>query len=225
MQPVLEPGRHPEVAAAAAQRPKQVRMRLGVDVQQLAVGGHDLGGQQVVDGEAVLADQVANAAAEGDAAEPDRAGVTEPGRQPVGARRGGVLARGQACLCPSGAPFGVDVQRLHGRQVQHDPAVGGAVPGEAVTAAADRQWQPRLACQLHDVCDLPCVRDSNDDRWPVVEAAVEDGAGLVVAGVVGPEHSTIERSAQLRDRDGGLHEESSFMTKADRSLCWPGEGL
>jgi hypothetical protein len=54
-----------EVAAAAADRPKQLRMGLVVDVQQLAVGGHHLGGQQAVDGQAVLSDQVPDAAAEG----------------------------------------------------------------------------------------------------------------------------------------------------------------
>jgi hypothetical protein len=56
VQPELEPGRHPEVAAAAADRPEQVRMPLVIDAQQPAVGGHDLGGQQVVDGQAVLSD-------------------------------------------------------------------------------------------------------------------------------------------------------------------------
>jgi hypothetical protein len=83
VQPVLEAGGHPEVAAAAADRPEQVGVVLVVGPQQPAVGGDEVGGQQVVDGQAVLADQVADAAAKGDAADADRAGVAEPGRQPI----------------------------------------------------------------------------------------------------------------------------------------------
>ena len=64
VEPELEPGHDPEVAAAAADRPEQVRLVLGVDQPDLAVGGHDLGGEQVVDRQAVLADEVADAAAE-----------------------------------------------------------------------------------------------------------------------------------------------------------------
>ena len=81
-----EPGRDPEVAAAAADRPEQVGLGLGVDATELAVGGHDLGREQVVDGQAVLANQVPDAAAERDPADPDRAGVAEPGREAVRAR-------------------------------------------------------------------------------------------------------------------------------------------
>ena len=90
VQPVLEAGGHPEVAATAADRPEQVRVVVGVGPQQLAVGGDEVGGQQVVDGQAVLADQVADAAAEGDPADADRAGVAEPGRKPI-ARRGAAV--------------------------------------------------------------------------------------------------------------------------------------
>ena len=60
---------------------------LGVDAEQLAVGGHDLGGEQGVDRQAVLADEVADAAAERDPADPDRAGVAEPDRQAVRGQR------------------------------------------------------------------------------------------------------------------------------------------
>jgi hypothetical protein len=47
VQPGLEPGHNAEVAAAA-DRPEEVGTGLGVDPQELAIGGHDLGGQQVI---------------------------------------------------------------------------------------------------------------------------------------------------------------------------------
>ena len=46
VEPELEPGHDAEVAAAATDRPEQVRLVLGVDVQELAVGGDDLGREQ-----------------------------------------------------------------------------------------------------------------------------------------------------------------------------------
>jgi hypothetical protein len=65
MQPVLEAGGDAEVPAAPADRPEQVRVLLSIDQQQLAVGGDDPGGQEVVDREPVLADEVTDAAAQG----------------------------------------------------------------------------------------------------------------------------------------------------------------
>ena len=100
VQPVPEPGRDAEVAAAAPDRPEQIRVCLGIDVQQLAVGRDELGGEQVVDREAVLADEEPDAASEREPADPDRGGVAETRRQSVSAGRCGVLAGGQPGLRP-----------------------------------------------------------------------------------------------------------------------------
>ena len=65
VQPELEPRHDAEVAAAAADRPEQVRARgPSSTVADLAVGRHDLGREQVVDRQPVLAHEVADAAAE-----------------------------------------------------------------------------------------------------------------------------------------------------------------
>jgi hypothetical protein len=56
---------HAEVAAAASQRPEQVGVLVLGRPQQLATGRHDVGGEEIVDGEAVLAHQPADATAEG----------------------------------------------------------------------------------------------------------------------------------------------------------------
>ena len=62
MEPVDERGHDAEVAAAAADRPEEVRVLVGARPQQLAVGGDDVGGEQVVAGQAVLAVEPADAA-------------------------------------------------------------------------------------------------------------------------------------------------------------------
>src|SRR4030095_17132662 len=81
MQPQLEPGRDTEVAAAAADPPEEVWVRLGVHAEELAVRGHHVSGEQVVDRKAVLADEVADSSAEREPADPDRAGIPERRRQ------------------------------------------------------------------------------------------------------------------------------------------------
>jgi hypothetical protein len=47
VQPVAEPGHDAEVAAAAADRPEQVRLVVGVDDADAAVGRHDLGASRL----------------------------------------------------------------------------------------------------------------------------------------------------------------------------------
>ena len=127
-QPVLEAGHDAEVAAAAADRPEQVRLVLGVHAPQLSIGRHDLGGEDVVDRQAVEAAEVADAAADGDAADPDRAGVPEAGRETVLDGLGD-LASGQAGLGPGGPAVGVDLEALHVAEIDDDAAVDRAVAG------------------------------------------------------------------------------------------------
>ena len=71
-------------------------MRLLVDPQHTAVGGDDVGGEQVVDGEAVLAGEVADTTTGRQPAKADRARVAEADGKTVRVRRFGELARGQA---------------------------------------------------------------------------------------------------------------------------------
>ena len=137
MQPESEAGRDAEVAAATADRPEQVRVMLGVDAKELAVGGHDVGRQQRVDRQAVLADEIPDTPAERDPPEPDGTRVPKAGRQVVGRGRGRVLTGGQAGLGPGGPALDVDVERLHVAQVEHDPVVDDGVSCRAMAAAAD----------------------------------------------------------------------------------------
>jgi len=76
----------PKLPPAAADRPEKIWMCLSVHVQEPTVRGHDVGGKQVVNREAVLADQVPDAAAQRESPDSDRAGVAEPGREAISPR-------------------------------------------------------------------------------------------------------------------------------------------
>ena len=220
----LEAGHDPEVAAAATDGPEQVRVVVGVDPQALAVGGHDVGGEEVVDGQAVLAHEVADTPARGEPAEPDRAGVTEPGREAV-------FARPPSSTPPAVRPASAHAVRpstsmsrlLHVPQVEDDPAVDDAVSGAAVPAAADRERQAGLAGEVDDVGDVVIVGWPGDGQRSAVDAAGHDRAGLVVRLVVGGDDAADQASAELRDGEGGegRHLVSPFGTGTwcDEARC------
>ncbi len=73
--------------------------------------------------------------------------------------------------------------------------------GEAVTAAANGELHAGLACKRDDVRDVGLVRGPDDDRWPAVEPTVEDGARLVVPGIIGCDDPGVQDGAELRERD------------------------
>ena len=110
----LHRGDHTEVAAAAAQRPEQVGVLLGAGVHQPAVGGDDIRGDQTVAGQAVAAQQPADATAEGEPADPGG------GDQPAGDRQAEGLGfvvevgPGGTALRDGTATSRVDGDRRHG---------------------------------------------------------------------------------------------------------------
>ena len=85
MEPELERGRDTEVPTAAAQRPVQILVFVRVRRHRLPVGRHDDRGQQVVARQAHAAGEIADPAAQGEAADAgggdDAAGRGEPVRR------------------------------------------------------------------------------------------------------------------------------------------------
>ena len=181
-----------EVAAAAADRPEEVRVLVGAGGQEPTIGGHDLDGLERVDGQAVLAHEPADAAAEREAGDADGAGVTERGRKPVGRGRERVLAGGQARLRPGRPSLDIDVEPLHVRDVEHDPAIDGAVAGDAVSATPDRERHPGLAGEDDGPRDVTGAGGLDDERRAAVVDRVVGEAGRVVLGGVGEDQLTLE---------------------------------
>ena len=203
LQPELQPGGDAEVAAAAADRPEEVRVAGGVGEDDPAVRGDQLGREQVVDREPVLADEEAHSAAQRDAADADRAGVPETGREPVLRGRHRVLARGQTGLRPRRALAVVDGERPHLGQVDHDAPVGHAVAGRAVAAAAHRELQPGIPGREDRASDVGCVRHPHDRGRAAVDPALEDGASAVVLVVAGQDHPAGQLPLQLSQSHAG----------------------
>jgi hypothetical protein len=201
VKPVLEARGDAEVAAAAADRPEQVGMVLAVDRHALAIRGHDLGREQVVDGQPELADEVADPATERDPADPDGSRVAEPDDKPVLTDRLGHLRRGEAGLGPCRPSLDIDLEALHVREVEDDPALRHAVTGIAVPTASNRELEPGLAGEPHDVLDIVGIGHLDDHRRSAVDRARDDGPGAVVVVVAGRDHAPLQVGPQSRDRE------------------------
>ncbi len=181
MQTILEAGDDAEVTPTAAQCPEEIRVVIGIHMEQVAIRGDDVHRQQVVDGEAVLAHEIADAAAQRDAADAHRTRIAKPDREAMRARRGGDFRRRQARFGPHGRSIDIDLQPLHARQVEHDAAIRNAKTRHTVTAAADREFQACGARNRDDPRNVGGVRHLHDDGRAAVEAPIEDSARLIVA--------------------------------------------
>jgi hypothetical protein len=201
---IVEAGDDAEVAAAAADRPEQIRMRPCVDLQDATVGCHDLGPEQVVDRQSVLAHEKACAAAERESADPHRGRVAETGCETVRCGGSRDLARGEPARCVGDTVHGIDPERAEAGQVEHDPAVARPVTCRAVPAAADRQLDPAVTGQRDDVRDVRSARGPHDGGRPPVDGRQEHAARDVVCGVTGADNRSRQLGAELRYREAGV---------------------
>ena len=171
-----------EAAAAAPERPEQVRVGLGVGPHDLAVGGHDLGGEHARRREAVLSCQPADAAAERVA---DDADVL---RRPV-ERREAVLDRGvddvdpdRARRDPRHAGARVDLDAGHAGGVDQEGAVEEVVAG-AVAGALHGDPKADGARVVDGRDDVVDGLGERDRGGALVDCEVPGAARVVVAGV------------------------------------------
>jgi hypothetical protein len=149
VKPELEGGDDAEVSAATSQRPEQVWVLVRGGPQQLAVGSHDVDGEEVVDRETVLAHQPADAAAKG---EPGDSGVAhDPAGcgQTMRLRLVVDVAPQRSTLHPGFTVGGIDPHCPHRREIDHDPVVTHGSARHVVASAPDRDLQIVGAGETH----------------------------------------------------------------------------
>jgi hypothetical protein len=93
----------------------------------------------------------------------------------------------------------VDSDRLHEREIDHQPAVAHGVAGDGVTTSAYRDEQVVLTGKAHSLYDVVSTRTAGDERRMPVDGAVPDAARFVVAFLVRPQECTPEPSPQILD--------------------------
>ena len=197
VQTILEGGHQAQIAAAAAQAPEQVGVVGGARRQQAAVGGDDVGRQEIVDDETALAHQPAETAPEREAGNPRRRDLT-PGRGQAERLRLVIeIAPRHAGLRRHRAPLPIDPDALHRRQVDHEPAVADGVAGDVVTAAAHGDQQLVGPREIDGGEHVGRTGAPRDQGGLAVDRAVPDTAGGVVAGVTGLQQRTTKAGSKF----------------------------
>jgi hypothetical protein len=134
-------GHDAKVAAAAAQRPEQVGLRVRTGRHAPPVRQHDLGAEQVVSRQAAGAAEGAVAAPQGQAGHADRAAEAQCRDQAVGAGGGGHILDPGAARDSGHKRSRVHRHIPHPGEVDDEPAVAQGAARPVVPAAAHRQRQ------------------------------------------------------------------------------------
>ena len=195
--PEGEAGDDAEVAAATPQRPEQVGMRVRGDLDYLAAGQDELQGDEVVAGQAVLAGEPADAAAQRQAG---HAGLGhDPGRDDEPVRRGGRVdvAEQAAAARVHQLAFGIDGHLAQAGQVDGQAAVRHGLAGHVVAAAADRGREPVLAGHGDRGHHVLGAGAAQDQAGTPVDHGVPDQPRLFVVRVVGADDVALEDPGQV----------------------------
>jgi hypothetical protein len=181
----LELGDHAEVSAAASEGPEEVAV-IGLGrVDDLPVGGDDLGTDEIVGRQAGQPREPAEAATERQAG--DTGTADEAARDGETMRLGGgvELAPRRAASAGGTPGDGIDVHCLHGREIDHHPALGQGEPGVVVAPTANRDLQALAPGKRQRLGDVTAARAAGDDGRPPSDGGVPDVDGLVVPRLAG----------------------------------------
>ncbi len=192
VEPEVEGGDDPEVAAAAPDRPEQVGVLVVRGHHLASVGRHDLGTEEVVAGEPELALQPAAPASQGQSSDPRLGHPAAGDGQPV--RLGGrvELTPGQPGLGANRRVGHIDVDALHAAKVDAHPVVADGRSRDPVAAAVDAERQPFAPSQVDRGHHVVGGAAPSDDHRAAVDHGVEHRPGFVVPVVAGMEQAPPE---------------------------------
>ena len=176
-------GDDPEISTAAAQAPEEIGVLRLAGSHDLAAGEHDIGLDEVIDGEAVLARQISHAATQRQAGDAGGGHNAEGNGEPVGMSGVVDIARRATSLDADGLARGIDAYALHGGQVDHQPIVDAAKAGPVVPAATYGNPETMLAAEVDRGDHVAYVHTPGDHQRPLVDHGVEEFACLVVVGI------------------------------------------
>ena len=172
---------HPEVARArAAERPKQLTVVAGVAIDDAAVGEHDLGSEELIRSQAVLAAEDSESSAQCEARNPNRR--ARACRKSQASLIQGCVNVAEPCAGTNGGDAVLHGDRMDRCDVDHD-SVGRRSSRAGVPAAARRCRQSRTDSQPQRLGDVVWAPAQDDGlRAHTVETCFERLPHRVVVG-------------------------------------------
>ncbi len=186
-----------KVTTSSAEGPKQIGVPALVRCDKAAIGQDNIRLEQVVDRKAVLARKVSGAPAEGEAR--DAGGRDDSKGHGQAECVGGVVnvARRAARIHPNPSSRRIYAHALHHRQVDHQTVVAAAESGAIVTTAPDSDEQTLVASEVHGSDNIRDVHAACDQKRPLVDHAIVQLAGLLVALVTTLDQITAQVRLEL----------------------------
>ena len=166
----------------------------------LAVGGDDLDRTEVVAAEPEGAHRRAEAAAQCESRHSCGRHLAAGRRQAELLSRAVDVSPRRPGSDPSRPGVGVDLHRVHGRQVDYQPVVAHGTACDLVAAAADAQHGAQLASDSNRVDDVLDVGTASDRCGVPVDQPVPDASDIVIGRVRGVDNLTPKRRSDLLDQ-------------------------
>jgi hypothetical protein len=94
---------------------------------------------------------------------------------------------------------GIDLDRLHAREIDHQPIVTYRRPGGTMSAATDCHEQVMLARETHSGCNLAVIRTERNKSRPTINPSVPDSPRFVVACIKWRRDATAQLLAKGSD--------------------------
>lgn len=178
-----EAGHRAVAPTSTAYRPEQVLVLVRVGMDHLPVGGDHVGTEQVVDGEAVGAAQIADATTQCQTGDTDGWGIPEAGHQPELRRGVRALTGGHAGLHRDGAGVHVHIDAFHGAGVEYVDPVAGGPRCRVMPAASDHERRALVGKDGYRAGHVADVRRSDQRQGTGVAADHHQfPGGVVLAG-------------------------------------------
>ncbi len=136
--------------------------------------------------------QPAHPAAEGESADAGMRDIAGGGREAVLLGCGVKRSEQRTALYPRTPSLGVDPHCAERGQVDHQPAIRHPEPEHAVPAAPDTDLETLLNRGAHRGLHVPHARAADDELGATVHHGIPGPAGVVVAGITGSQHLTIQ---------------------------------
>jgi hypothetical protein len=216
VQPEGERGDHPEVAAAAAERPEQIWFLGGAGPHLAPIGQHDVRREQVVDGQAVRPRQVSESAAEGQATDAGGGEDAARGGEAVGTGGGVHLTPGAAAADRHGPALGIHLDRVEAREVDDQAVVTGSEPATVVPTTAYGEEELLLARGVDGGDHVGHGVRLDDEGGGLVDHGVVDALGRVVSGIGGAERRPGEVGQCRLQGGGGCHGRAPSVERSER---------
>src|ERR1700730_387666 len=184
MQAKLERAHYPEIAAASTEGPEQIGIFGFARVHKLTFSRHHVGRDQVIGGKPELAAEPSETATQSESRHSSCRVDPEGSGKSKGLCLFVEVSEGSARFYPCSTGTRIDSDGAHQRKVDQESAFTDSIPGDVVSAAANRKQKTMLAREPNRSNDVRGASATDNSARVAVDHRIPDRACLIVARVL-----------------------------------------